>query len=215
MIQHTYLLDIDGTLNEPQHPVGRDMLHVLYNLPNVFLVTGNTYQKTLDLGLRDFKVFCNNADELREFGEVTWRDEKTPPLPYIPPPPVDMANNSMEWRSPRFVNVIPVGRYSSHEDRDKAPTEWREDYAAFIRQVPGVEVSIGGQVSVDVYSEGADKSRSCKWLKDRGYKFTFIGDKCKPGGNDYAVVKFCQEHRENKWFETSGHEETMRILAKC
>lgn len=204
------LLDIDGVVCEPQQPISEKMLRFLRGYKSVYMVTGNTYTKAVDL-VGSWPIFCNNADELRSGGLLIWKDEISPALPYIPP--IRGMNNCMDWRSPRFVNVCPIGRYASKKARDESDNSWREDYIKEIKgRYHGIEAVIGGQVSVDVYSRGADKSRAGKWLNDIGYDFIFIGDKTDPGGNDYPLVKYCYDHPQNKWFKSTGPEHTMEII---
>jgi hypothetical protein len=214
-LNHVFLFDIDGVLCEPQSEVDSNILAALLTLQDdypVYLVTGNSYTKSVDMVGNFFPVFCNNADELRDDGSLEWQDIETTPLPEDLFRGFPMkANNSLEWRSPRFVNVCMIGRYATKEQRIKADNTWRE---MFIRDIKrkDVEAVIGGSVSVDVYSKGADKSRAGKWLNDNGYTFTFIGDKTDPGGNDYPLVKYCEEHPENRWFKSEGTAHTLKII---
>lgn len=219
------LLDIDGVVCEPQQPISKKMDHVLRSIngttAEVFFVTGNSYTKAADMIGAKWRIFSNNADEMRRLGVLHWQDTETPALS-------DMGNylstaytafdtnknNAVEWRSPRFVNFSPIGRYASSEERDKYPTHWRSHFIERIKQLFDVEAVIGGQVSVDIYSKGADKSRAGKWLNDNGYTFTFFGDKTAPGGNDYPLAKYCEDHPENKCFTVTGLDETLRILSE-
>lgn len=224
-MKHAYLFDVDGVLCEPQQKMNEEVQRRLESFCcPVFFVTGNSYTKAMDmLGLwcGDWwsGVFCNNADELRESGQLIWQDTETPPLPsglarallfaaYWNEP----AANQTEWRNPRFVNFCPIGRYANKEQRDAHDPSWRRGFISKTLDDFDVECVIGGQVSVDIYSKGADKSRAGKWLNDNGYTFAFIGDKTDPGGNDYPLVKYCEAHPENKWYKSTGPEDTLRIL---
>jgi hydroxymethylpyrimidine pyrophosphatase-like HAD family hydrolase len=228
-MRHCWLFDIDGVLCEPQQPMNQkmaDALRALWLKGGLYFVTGNNYVKAIDL-LGDIislgSVFSNNADELRGYnGQLEWQDTETLHLPEVMNAHLyhwvretHSNNNSVEWRSPRFVNFCPIGRYATQIQREDCNMSWRQDFikstrAEFLPQM--VQAVIGGQTSVDVYSYGADKSRAGKWLNDNGYTFTFIGDKTDPGGNDYPLVKYCEEHPENRWFKTSGPAQTLEII---
>lgn len=218
--KHAWLFDIDGVLCEPQQVVSDEIIQGLISLktPLIFYVSGNPFLKCLDMmnGVIYVGVFSNNSDELRGFrGEPIWQDTETPPLPFIEDFLQQQANASIEWRSPRFVNYCPIGRYATQDQRKNHDTSWRIPFTMELMdryEVFGVDCSIGGQVSVDVYSKGADKSRAGKWLNDNGYTFTFIGDKTAPGGNDYPLAEYCRLHPENKCLTSTGPKHTLELI---
>lgn len=234
MVDTVALLDIDGVLNEPQQPVTFCMQQKLQQLARhkeVYFVTGNTYTKSVDLlngpiGMYS-GIFCLNADELRTMrGKLIWQDEVTEPLTGYLQQYLNNYfsgddwcwNNNIEWRSPRFVNFSQLGRYCTQDDRDCHEHSWREDFIAVAREwalrgqhaIP--EFSIGGQVSIDIYSKGADKSRAAKWINNTGRNFVFIGDKTAPDGNDHCVKLYCDNSSQNKCLTSSGPLHTMEML---
>lgn len=220
------LLDIDGTLNEAQQPIKEDMRHRLLSLTrryNVYFVTGNSYVKTIDIigsPIRDFSgVFCSNADELRTMrGKLMWRDTETPELPdglerCIRTIYDCSAKNCIEWRNPRFLNFSKIGRFATQEQRLAHDASWRTDAVGYLKfRFPEIETAIGGSVSVDVYSSGADKSRACKYINAQGKKFIFIGDKTDIGGNDHCVKKYCEANSENICCTSNGTLTTIKLL---
>jgi len=222
---HVLLLDIDGVVCHPQEPMSPEMAQKINLIHykthgNVYFVTGNTYTKAVDL-VGGGKIFCNNADELREDGRLLWRDEVTPPLPVIHElnllrAEYNSPNNKIEWRGPRFANVCPLGRFATKEQRDNHDASWRERWIkGVMHDHPEIEASIGGQVSVDIYSKGADKSRAAKYINDLGKPFIFIGDKTTPVGNDYPIIKYCETSEiKNVCLTTDGPETTMKYLDK-
>lgn len=220
------LLDIDGTLNEPQQPISAEMHGMLQRLARhhqIYFVTGNTYTKTVDLlagHIKEFAgVFCSNADELRTMrGKLMWRDTETPELPdglerCIRTIYDCSAKNCIEWRNPRFLNFSKIGRYATQEQRLAHDASWRADACGYLKfRFPEVETAIGGSVSVDVYSAGADKARAAKYINSLGRKFIFVGDKTDISGNDYPVKKYCDEHSENICCPVNGVSDTIKIL---
>lgn len=223
--KHCWLFDIDGVLCEPQQTISQAVTNALNGIDpsgkSIFLVTGNTYTKAVDMA-GNWQIFANNADELREDGALVWQDTETPPLPkglqgalncaHYGTPLKNFGNNSIEWRGPRFVNYCPIGRFATKKQRSTHKTSWREGVMEFLSVIEGIEYSIGGQVSVDIYSKGADKSRAGKWLNDNGYTFTFIGDKTSPGGNDYPLAEYCRLHPENKCLTSTGPKHTLELI---
>lgn len=225
-IVDTVLLDIDGVICESQQPVTLEMQAVLQRLARqklVYFVTGNHYTKSIDLLNGPIAmyggIFNNTADELRSMrGKLIWRDETTPPLPseieqtlrtvYQP-----NKANCIEWRTPRFINFSKIGRYATLEERKSHDASWRDGAVEFLRwRYPEVETVIGGSVSIDIYSKGADKSRAAKWLNERGRRFAFIGDKTEPGGNDFSVKKYIESNPQNICFTSLGCAHTIQII---
>jgi len=93
-----------------------------------------------------------------------------------------------------MINICPVGRSCSQEERinffeyDKTHHVREKFIAAIKKQFPdlGLQYSIGGQISFDVFPPGWDKTYCLKFLDS--YKVIhFFGDKTQPGGNDYEI----------------------------
>jgi len=103
----------------------------------------------------------------------------------------------VEYRK-SMLNISPIGRSCSQVDRDQFVAYNRqhqvlETFATNLRtQFPvdtyGLQFSIGGQISVDVFPVGWDKSYALQYLKDEGYtEIHFFGDKTQLGGNDHEI----------------------------
>lgn len=95
-----------------------------------------------------------------------------------------------------LINVCPVGRSCSQAERDQFAQYDREHgvrqkFVQDLRtQFPdlGLAFSIGGQISIDVFPEGWDKTYSLRYVEKDGYKVIhFFGDKTAPGGNDHEI----------------------------
>lgn len=223
-----FLFDIDGTLNEAQQPVTSEMhgkLQCLARQYQIYFVTGNTYTKSVDIlngHIKEFYgIFCNNADELRTMrGKLQWQDLETQYLPDGLERTLRTiydcsAKNCIEWRNPRFLNFSKIGRFATKEERLNHDGAWREDAVKYIKfRYPEIEVSIGGSISIDIHSFGADKSRACKYINMLGRKFIFLGDRTHDGGNDYSVKKYCDEHPENICLTSNGTIHTMELIDK-
>ncbi|XP_078355744.1 uncharacterized protein LOC144640509 [Oculina patagonica] len=116
-----------------------------------------------------------------------------------------------------MLNVSPIGRNCTQEERiaffeydkvhkvrDKFVSILREKFADY-----GLQLSIGGQISFDVFPKGWDKTYCLRHVEKDGYKeIHFFGDKCYQGGNDFEIY---MDER------TTGHkvtspEDTMKQL---
>lgn len=223
-----FLLDIDGVLTENQAPLSDIMQQHLQQIARhfkVYFVTGNSYTKTVDIlngPIKDFHgVFCNNADELRTMrGKLVWTGDTVDPLPVQIEDTLrclltddEHYGNRIEWRNPRMLNFSRIGRFAPGDVRKAHDASWRQDTIDFLKVgYPNVEAVAGGSISLDIYSKGADKSRACKYIKEQGHDFIFIGDKTSPGGNDHCVNTFCESSEKDLCLTTSGPTNTLEMI---
>ena len=124
-----------------------------------------------------------------------------------------------------MLNFSMVGRKCTLQERkdyfyyDELTGE-REDIASAIRfNWSKLDAVIGGQISIDIYPKGHDKSQILKHIKDRNVvtskdEYIFIGDRTMEGGNDYPLAKLMEETDNCSYYQTEGPEETKKILEK-
>jgi phosphomannomutase len=103
--------------------------------------------------------------------------------------------NFIELRN-GLINISPIGRSCSQEEREsfynydlennireriidkiKALYEWSDE----------LTFSIGGQISVDIFPKGWDKTYALQFVEHKYDKIYFFGDKTMKGGNDYEI----------------------------
>ena len=56
-----------------------------------------------------------------------------------------------------------------------------------IKDLPEIQFSIGGQISVDIFPSGWDKTYCLQFVEDKYDEIHFFGDKTNKGGNDYEI----------------------------
>uniref|UniRef100_A0AC34R0G5 Phosphomannomutase n=1 Tax=Panagrolaimus sp. JU765 TaxID=591449 RepID=A0AC34R0G5_9BILA len=104
--------------------------------------------------------------------------------------------NFIEFRR-GMLNVSPIGRSCTQSERDEfvdyelhhpirkqfveALEERFKDY--------GLKFSIGGQISIDIFPIGWDKTYCLQFLTNKYDKIHFFGDKTLVGGNDYEIFE--------------------------
>lgn len=102
----------------------------------------------------------------------------------------------VEFRS-GMLNISPIGRSCSQEERNEfavydAKHKIREQFTEAMRKEfpnSGLHFSLGGQISIDVFPIGWDKTYCLQHVME-GTDFKeihFFGDKTSPGGNDYEL----------------------------
>jgi len=123
-----------------------------------------------------------------------------------------------------MVNFSIVGRDCTQEQRDEyfeydnEKGERKIIANAIKEKFPELDAVIGGQISVDIYPKGKDKSQILDVIKqDRLVEvdeYVFIGDRIEEGGNDYPLAQLLS-YKDNPYgyaYPTEGPEHTQRIL---
>ncbi|UMM26872.1 hypothetical protein L5515_010400 [Caenorhabditis briggsae] len=102
--------------------------------------------------------------------------------------------NFVEFRN-GMINLSPIGRSCSQEERMefvkfdsengirlKFAEELRKNFGKY-----GLQFAIGGQISVDVFPTGWDKTFCLQYFENDYDVIHFFGDKTAPGGNDHEI----------------------------
>lgn len=120
-----------------------------------------------------------------------------------------------------MVNWSPVGREAETLQREafigldkkfKVREKLRDSLAEHLRHLKlcDIDLKLGGSTSIDIHPSGWDKTHALKHCKDK--TVWFIGDKCKPGGNDHSLWAHLND--KGRSFETNGPENTSRIVVE-
>ena len=131
------------------------------------------------------------------------------------------AGNHIEDRG-SLLNFSMVGRDCTQVQRedyyryDNLMNE-RERISKHIReQWRDLDAVIGGQISIDIYPKGNDKSQVLKHIEKRHEtgEIIFIGDRIEGGGNDYPLAQLMDNIEDCDWYQTEDWKETQKILEK-
>jgi len=209
------LFDVDGTLTPPRQTATEDMLTLLQELRKrvtVGIVGGSNFEKIAEqLGSAiatdyDF-VFAENGTICYHTGKMTHKNsfenflgkdryDEMIKFFYDYIASIDIPVKTDEFVEVRtgMVNVSPIGRKCTQQQRDEF---YEYDKQHNIRKAMvevmqkkfdgwGLKFSIGGQISIDIFPIGWDKTFCLRYL-DKFKKIYFFGDKTEPGGNDYEI----------------------------
>jgi len=111
--------------------------------------------------------------------------------------------NFIEFRK-GMLNVSPIGRSCSLEERNafeqfdknhkireqmiqKIKSKWNNYVFEHALSFVPLNFSIGGQISVDIFPEGWDKTYCLQFLENKYSEIHFFGDKVDKGGNDFEI----------------------------
>jgi len=123
-----------------------------------------------------------------------------------------------------LVNWAPIGRSSSLSHRQQFINLDNRvnlrDYMINLLQsmlindrqmLESIEISKGGQTSLDIYPRGWNKTYGLWHFKEKTQ--WFIGDACEPGQNDHQIYLNVYSNSEGKRaFKTKGPEHTQEII---
>ena len=121
-----------------------------------------------------------------------------------------------------MVNFSVVGRNCTQEQREKY-YEWdkekgeRRKMSIFLKnKFKDLDAVIGGQISIDIYPKGNDKSQVLNVIEQERLvppsEYIFIGDGIENGGNDYPLAELMDNTEICDWHHTKGWEHTKEIL---
>ena len=235
-----YIFDVDGTLTPSRLRMTEEFAKFFdkWSEKNkYYLVTGSDLDKTKEqLPI----AYVDRAEAIFTCcGNQMWRDDKliynnkfTPPESLIEHLEEKIkyskyyhrAGNHIEDRG-SMLNFSVIGRNCTQEQRedyfkwDKQTNE-RKNISNDIKSTwTKLDAVIGGQISIDIYPKGSDKSQVLDIIKqDRLVEpdeYIFIGDGINDGGNDYPLAKLLNMKSEQPYgyaYQTEGWEHTMKIL---
>ena len=243
-MNRVFIFDVDGTLTPSRLPMTekfREFFSIWSALNKFYLVTGSDLPKLqeqmcmYDIEAERIFTCCGNqmwkpdphivniSAELLYENKFELSSKLKNSLNVIL-----MANsyphrygNHIEDRG-SMVNFSIVGRDCTQEQREeffKWDTEKgeRRKISTFIKQkFRDLDAVIGGQISIDIYPKGNDKSQILEHIEKRhpSGEIIFIGDGIENGGNDYPLAKLMDDIEDCDWYHTKGWKHTKQILEK-
>ncbi|EGC39553.1 phosphomannomutase [Dictyostelium purpureum] len=233
------LFDVDGTLTKPRNSITPEFKQFLSNLRTkveLGVVGGSDLIKIKEqLGegcVNDFHyVFAENGllafkdgsllatQSIKKFlGEDKIKQFVNFVLHYIADLDIPIKRGTfVEFRN-GMINISPIGRNCSQEERDDfekfdLKNKIRETMVSVLKEKFadfGLQYSIGGQISFDVFPVGWDKTYCLGHLPEEKYKtIYFFGDKTFKGGNDYEIAN---DKRITKSFTVTSPVDTQNFL---
>lgn len=225
-----FLFDVDGTLTPSRGKIDKKFKKELTQFIEcnpASIISGSDYIKTVEqigddvVQLFEYSFNCS-GNAVYQYGELIrstdwmlaerariYLNECLEKSSYP-----DRWGNHLEERV-GAVNFSVIGRNCSQEQR-KHYYEWdkihqeRAQIAKYITDnFTGLDAVVGGEISIDIYPTGGDKSQVLKFFRNK--QIIFFGDKCLPGGNDYPLSS--KLPNECVYF-VKDWQETRRIIKK-
>lgn len=201
-----YLFDIDGTLTPPCQKIDphfNDYFLEWSKSRKVVLITGSDSPKSIaQLGINTwnkFIVYQCSGNQIYAYGILVYEEPILYDEALVNVLKTELDNCSFPYRCGRhiehrhgMINFSIVGRDCTLEQRHEfftwdENTKTRQALCVKLQSLfPDYDIHIGGQISVDIYRKGKSKGQVVNYLSVND-EVIFIGDKTKPGGNDYAI----------------------------
>jgi len=234
-----YLFDVDGTLTHPLTEIDEEFADVFLTWvrdkeKKVYLVTGSNIEKTKKQVFSSFLdqctgIFTCSGNVFYSKGSLVYENKLELPKNFIRDLQLYLDQGT-RWRKKTgthieirkgMVNFSTIGRDSSPNLREAyykwdQETREREDIVDYIKGLyPEFEVSIGGQISVDIYPVGKNKAQVVEKLRElhgEDVEMIFVGDRCVPGGNDWPLAQRLDSIGGSYWYQVLCYEETRALI---
>ena len=230
-----FIFDIDGTLTPSRLRMTEEFAKFFdkWSEKNkYYLVTGSDLDKTkeqLPIAYVDRAeaIFTCCGNQMWRDDELIYNNKFTPPKDLIESLETKVlkseypnrCGNHIEDRG-SMVNFSVVGRDCTQEQRedyfewDKRMGERNIMCMEIKGTYPGIDAVVGGQISIDIYPKGNDKSQVLEHIEKRHEtgEIIFIGDGIENGGNDYPLAELMDNIEGCDWYHTKGWEHTKEIL---
>tara|TARA_R100000008_G_scaffold44551_1_gene25926 strand:+ start:655 stop:1395 length:741 start_codon:yes stop_codon:yes gene_type:complete len=239
MPSRVYLFDVDGTLTHPLTEIDEEFADVFLTWlhdkkKTVYLVTGSNIEKTKNQVFDSFLdqcegVFTCSGNVFYSKGKMVYENKLELPSNFVHDLQLYLDHGS-RWNRKTgahieirkgMVNFSIVGRNASPDLRE-AYYKWdqtsgeREDIVEYLNRLyPEFEVSIGGQISVDIYPKGMNKAQvvdKMQELHGDDVEMIFVGDRNVPGGNDWPLAQRLDTMEGSEWYQVLSYEETRALI---
>jgi len=230
-----FVFDVDGTLTPPRQPMSDNFKEVFDKLvtnEDVYLVSGSDIEKIREqvpenILSRCKGVFGSSANELWIGDSEVYRNIYIPEKSLVNKLKTFLKKSDYKTRTgrhienrPGMINFSIIGRNATLEQRkeyhkwDIKSQERKKMAVSLMVSNPEVTVSVGGEISIDIYPIGLDKSQAISYIKDEYGedcpKIHFFGDKTGPHGNDYSAV--CALSDNDVAHPVQSYRQTLEIL---
>ena len=158
-----YIFDIDGTLTPSRGKIDKEFEKFFLKWmkgKNVYFITGSDKDKTIE-----------------QIGKRIWKKATR----------CYQSCGNAVYQKDKLIHQLD---FPLTKELDKLLNKFLEESEGFcdeiMKQFPELEATVGGEISIDIYPKGKNKSQILDHVEG---DITFFGDKCKEGGNDYPIVE--------------------------
>ncbi len=231
-----YVFDMDGTLTPARLPMTTDFaerFRPFIAANPVYIASGSDVKKIYEQMPEDIcrnvaGLYCSMGNEFYVGGEEIYCHDFTPEVSLLER--LEAYRERTKYPYPLYPNYIEkrigmlnfsiLGRDCPHEERyrykawDDEHNERRSIADELIPLYPQYDISLGGNISMDIVPKGFGKDQIGDHLR-AAYpenKIIFIGDRTEKGGNDYELARRLSELGNSGIINVDNPDEVITIL---
>lgn len=234
--QTIFIADMDGTLTPARLPMTDEFANFFEKFieKNIFfVVSGSDLQKVKEQMPENIidkiaGLYCSMGNECYLKNELIYRNEFVPADSMIEKLelyrkntkyPGKLFENYIEKRR-GMVNFSVLGRNCPQEARiaykkwDDLHKERQKIAAELSEMYPDYDISVGGNISIDIVPHGFGKEQVAVKLREiyKNEKIVFIGDRTEKGGNDYSLAQELLRLGNAQIVAVDGPSDTLKFL---
>ncbi|KYN99553.1 putative haloacid dehalogenase-like hydrolase [Plasmodium gaboni] len=232
-----FLFDVDGTLTYSRKTIEQNVVDALLELKSkegfvLGIVGGSDYEKIreqikypeiFDYIFSENGVVAHKNDEqysaesiVSFLGEDKLKKLINYSLKYIANLDIPKKRGTFIELRNGIINISPIGRNCSQEERDEFSSynlknntieKFRDNLSKEFEDFD-LNFSIGGQISIDCFPKGWDKTFCLRHIENKFDEIYFFGDRTDEGGNDYELFR----DKRVKGYKVKSPNNTVEIL---
>ncbi|MBQ3565007.1 MAG: HAD-IIB family hydrolase [Alphaproteobacteria bacterium] len=231
-----FIADMDGTLTPARLPMEKEFADFFEDFlqKHIFYVISGSDLKKVEEQLpqriinKCAGIYCSMGNEFYQKGQLIYQNSFSPESSLIEnlqkyrsntKYPGELFDNYIEQRV-GMINFSVIGRdcpqearvqYKTWDDGHKEREKIAEDLS---RLYPDYDISVGGNISIDIVPHGFGKEQVVEKLrKIYPYeKIVFLGDRTMEGGNDYSIAQELLKLENTQVVQVQGPEDTCKFL---
>ena len=233
-----FVADMDGTLTPARLPMTEEFAEFFEKFiekHTFFVVSGSDIKKVREqmpehLIGKISGLYCSMGNEFYLKNELIYKNEFNPDNSLIEKLekyrretkyPGKLFDNYIEKR-PGMVNFSVLGRNCPQQERslykqwDDQNKERRRIAAELSEIYPDYDISVGGNISIDIVPHGFGKEQVAEKLRatHKYEKIVFIGDRTEKGGNDYSLAQELKKLGNSEIVAVNGPDDTLEFLRR-
>jgi len=231
-----FVADMDGTLTPARLPMTPEFVKFFEKFIEknaFFVVSGSDFQKVQEqmpssIINKIAGLYCSMGNEFYLQDKLVYQNEFMPETSLLEKLEQYRKNttydgklfdNYIEKRQ-GMINFSVLGRNCPQEARaaykkwDEIHGERKKIAAELAVAYPNYDISVGGNISIDIVPHGFGKEQVATKLREKypHEKIVFIGDRTEKGGNDYSLAQKLLEYGNAQVIAVNGPDDTLKFL---